>query len=82
MGSGVWVSSAVITGIWGFIHFVFLFDMIGASTTVYHEMVMAITATIFTLSLIATLFFVSKSVDAMDSEEKEKRKESEIVKNE
>lgn len=72
MGSVAWGISALITGIWTFIHFIFLMDSVGTTSTVYQEMVMANTAIVFTLSLIATLFFIGKAEEAW---EKEKEKE-------
>ena len=72
MGSVAWGISAFIIGIWTFIHFIFLMDSVGTTSTVYQEMVMANTAIVFTLSLIATLFFIGKAEEAW---EKEKEKE-------
>jgi len=74
MGSNIVAISALITGLWlwGLLHLGLLVDTIGATETVYQEMVMAIIATIFTVSLIVTLFFVGRFVDA-SKEEREKR---------
>jgi len=58
-----WALSAMIMGIWTFIHLMFLINSIGTTSTVYQEMVMANTAIVFTLSLIATLFFVCKALE-------------------
>ena len=77
MGSAAWGISAAITGIWTFIHLIFLMDSVGTSSTVYQEMVMANIAIVFTLSLIATLFFMCKAEEAWG---KEKEKETQRVK--
>lgn len=71
MGSVAWGISAFITGIWTFIHFTFLMDSLGTTSTVYQEMVMANTAIVFTLSLIATLFFIGKALEAAEKEKEE-----------
>ena len=75
MGSVAWGISAFITGIWTFIHFTFLMDSLGTTSTVYQEMVMANTAIVFTLSLIATLFFIGKAEEAWEKEKEMRLKE-------
>ena len=59
-----WTVSAVIMGIWAFIHLIMLLDFIGMTDTVFQEIEVAIVALIFTLSMVATLFFVCKAIEA------------------
>lgn len=67
MGKSAWETSALITGIWAIIH-LFIFFIIEQSAA----------AVIFTLSLIATLFFGCKASEApAEEEEEEEEKESE-----
>lgn len=80
MGSAAWGISALITGIWTVIHFIFLMDSVGTTSTVYQEMVVANTAIVFTLSLIATLFFIGKALEALEAGEKEKGEEMQRLK--
>jgi len=69
MGERAWICSALITGIWAAIHvFVFL-----DATSIIEQSA----AVIFTLSLIATLFFACKASEAPEEGEEEERKESE-----
>jgi len=70
MGERAWICSALITGIWAAIHvFVFL-----DATSIFEQSAAAV---IFTLSLIATLFFACKASEAPEEGEEEERKESE-----
>lgn len=64
MGKSAWETSALITGIWAIIH-LFIFFIIEQSAA----------AVIFTLSLIATLFFGCKASEA-PAEEEEKESEA------
>ena len=59
-----WTVSAVIMGIWAFIHLIMLLGFIGMTDTVFQEIEVAIVALIFTLSMVATLFFVCKAIEA------------------
>lgn len=63
-GAGAWTVSAVIMGIWAFIHLIMLLGFIGMTDTVFQEIEVAIVALIFTLSMVATLFFVCKAIEA------------------
>ena len=84
MGKSAWETSALITGTVGFFHFIWMvLNWVNYGDNLYMVTLNGNIAIVFTLSLIATLFFECKASEAPaekeeeEEEEEEERKESE-----